>query len=259
MLREFFAKFLAMAKARGGVPTSQVRIENVPMRSATEPYNFGFSCTVVYQPTYLGAQSHAALSEVARNGILQQVAPVAAAARLTETTVVQAQLATQLGLPDQDPTGRLRVWAVDVVLTAAEADVQAVHQRYELQRKMQVWQYEKEIERRERDFTAEMLADPNRAVAWWLSRNPQQVAQAVGMIEPIARLSAAIHGRPAPDAVELSTEDQLLAATEQLFAPLDEWNRALLGDQLAKTLAAFGQVDLAARLRERLDAPRLVT
>jgi hypothetical protein len=258
MLREFFAKFLAMADSQDVAPTSQVRIENVPVRSATEPYNFGFSCTVGYHQTQLGTQSHAALPEVARNGILQRVAPVAAAARLTETMVVQAQLATQLGLPSHDPSGRLRVWATDVVLTAAEADVQAVHQRHELQRKMQVWQYEKEIERRERDFTAEMLIDPKHAVAWWLSRNPQQVAQAVGMIEPIALLSAAIHGRPTPDTVELSAEDQLLAAAEQLFAPLDEFSRALLGDQLAKLLATFGQADLAALVRQRLDTPGAV-
>jgi hypothetical protein len=256
MLREFFAKFLAMADSPGVGSTSQVRIENVPVRSATEPFNFGFSCTVVYQQTRLGAQSHAALPEVARNGILQQVAPVALTARLTETAVVQAQLATQLGLPDLDPTGRLQVWATDVVLTAADADVQAVHQRHELHRKMQVWQYEKEIERRERDFTAEMLTDPNRAVAWWLSRNPQHVAQAVDMVEPLTRLSDTVHSRAR---TAVAPADQFLAAADQLFAPLDEWSRALLGDQLAKTLATFGQTELADQIRQRWDAPGLVT
>jgi len=251
MFREFFARVRAETEAQR---VSRVRVDNVPMRSLTEPYSFEFSCTIEYLLVRRG-QLHPALPEVARNGILQRVARVAAGARLTEAALLQTQLAAELGLGALEPTGELRVWATDVVVTAADADVQAVHQRHELQRKMQVWQYEREIERKARDFTAEMLAEPNLAVAWWLSHNPQQVTQALGMVEPIAQLSAAIHGRPAPDTVELTTEDQLLAATETLFAGLDEWSRALLGDQLAKTLATFGQVDLAERVRQRLDTP----
>ncbi|GAA3433030.1 hypothetical protein [Kutzneria kofuensis] len=258
MARGFFAKFLATAEPYVMPPTWQGRIENVPVRSATQDYHFWFSCTVLHQLTHPGAQAHPAPLEAAKHGILRQVMPVAAAVELTGGAALQAQLATQLGVPCHELNGQLRVWATDVVVSVDDADLQAVHQRHDLQRKLQVWQHEKEMERRECEFTAEMLTDPNRAVAWWLSRNPQQVAQAVGMIEPIARLSAAIHG-PAEAPAEVSAEDQLLAAAEQLFAELDEWNRPLLGDQLAKTLATFGHADLAARLRDRLDAQGLAT
>jgi hypothetical protein len=253
MLRELFARVRAEAAAQAQ-HAWQVRIDNMPIRSLTEPYSFGFSCTIGYQPARRG-QPHPALPEVDKNGILQRVVRVAAGARLTEAALLQTQLSAELGLGSLEPTGELRVWATDIVVTAAPADVEAVQQRYELHRKMQVWQYEREIERKARDFTAEMLADPNRAVAWWLSHNPQQVVQAIGMVEPIARLSAIVHGQPAPDAVEPTSEDQLLAATEALFTDLDELSRALLGDQLAKTLAAFGQIDRAERVRERFDTP----
>ncbi|QUQ71489.1 hypothetical protein [Kutzneria sp. CA-103260] len=252
MLRELLA---LLFRPREVPPVQQVRIDDQGLRSATAGYDFRFSCVVFYQEQ-LRPGTHPSVYGVARQSVVQHALELAARAELVDHVNFQNQLAAELGVPRYELNGALRVWAAEVVAVPAEADLQAVRRQRELERNLLEWQHQKEMERRERDFVAEMLREPQRAVAWWLSRNPQQVAQAVDMIEPLARLSATIHGRPAAPPV-LSPGDQLLAASERLFAPLDEWNRALLGDQLAKTLVAFGHVELAERLRTQLDAPGL--
>ena len=235
----------------------EVRVDRQPIRSRSQGYDFRLSCVVLYQQTRAGAEPHPAVHEVARHAIVQQAMAVAAGAELTDYAALQSQLASMLGMTRVELNGLLRVWATEVVARPDEADLKAVQRQRELERDLLGWEHQKEVERRERDFVAEMLREPERAVAWWLSRNPQQVTQAVDMVEPLRQLSATIHGRQSAPAV-LSAEDQLLAASERLFGTLDEWNRALLGDQLAKTLTTFGHVDLAAHLRALLDAPDLV-
>ncbi|EWM16378.1 hypothetical protein [Kutzneria sp. 744] len=236
----------------------EIRVDRLPIHSASPGYDFRLSCLVYYQQTRPGAEPHPATHEVARHAVAQQAAGVAAGVQLPDYMALQTQLAAMLGTARLELNGLLRVWAVEVVALPDEADLKAVQRQRELERDLLVWQHQKEMERRERDFVAEMLREPERAVAWWLSRNPQHVAQALDMVEPLRQLSSTIHGRPATAPAATSPEDRLLAASEQLFGPLDEWNRALLGDQLAKTLDTFGHAELAARLRDRLDAPGLV-
>lgn len=239
-------------------PVREIRVDRLPVRSASHGYDFRLSCLVSYQQTRPGAEPHPATHEVARHAIAQQVVAVAGGVQLPDHAALQTQLAAMLGVARLELNGLLRVWATEVVMLPDEADLKAVQRQRELERDLLVWQHQKEMERRERDFIAEMLRDPEQAVAWWLSRNPQQVTQAIDMIEPLRRLSSTIHGRSPATPAAVSAEEQLLTASGQLFGPLDEWNRALLGDQLAKTLTAFGHADLAARLRDQLDVPDLV-
>lgn len=256
MLRELFE---ALFGPRELPPPMVIQLRDVELRSASSGFSFRFSCRVFSQQSRPGAEPHPSVYDVARHSVLQRAAEVAGQAELTDRDDVQHQLAAVLGGYRFELTGQLRVWADEVVLAVADADLQAVRRKLDLDRQLLDWRHQKELERHERDFVAEMLRDPQQALAWWVSRNQGQVAQAADMIEPLRRLSDTVHGRSAPPPAAMSPEEQFVAAAETLFAPLDEWSRALLGDQLAKTLATFGQADLAALVRQRLDTPGLVT
>ncbi|MFI9384676.1 hypothetical protein [Kutzneria sp. NPDC052558] len=239
-------------------PPMVIQVHDVALPSASAGFNFRFSCRVFSQQNRRGAEPHPSVYDVARHSVLQRASDVAANAELTHRDDVQNHLAAVLGGYQLELNGQLRVWADGVAVAVTDADLQAVRRKLDLDRELLDWRHKKEVERQERDFVAEMLRDPQQALAWWVSHNKQQVAQAVDMIEPLTRLSDTVHGRAKPQA-GVSPEEQFLAAADVLFAPLDEWSRALLGNELAKTLDAFGQTSLADRLRERFDAPDPVT
>jgi hypothetical protein len=255
MLRELFE---LLFRPRELPPPLLIQIREVRLGSASPGFDFRLSCRVFYQQNQPGAEPHPSVYDVARHSVLQRATEVASRAELTDREAVQSQLAAVLGGQWFELAGRLLVWADEVRLETSDADLQAVRRKHDLDRQLLDWRHKKEIERHERDFVAEMLREPNRALAWWVSCNPQQVAQAVDMIEPLTRLSDTVHGRISAAPAAMSPEDQFLTAADQLFAPLDEWSRALLGDQLAKTLAQFGQTSLADGIRQRLDTPGVV-
>lgn len=255
MLRELFE---VLFRPRVAAPPLSARIDDLGLRSGSRGYDFRFSCMVGYQQLRPAREPHPSLDEVARHSVLQRAAAMSVIVELPDHVSLQSQLVTMLGLPRYELDGLLQVWATEVSVVPVEADLQAVRRQRDLERELLDWRHTKELERQERDFVTEMLREPNAALAWWVSRNPQHVAQAMDMIEPLARLSDTVHGRTRAHQPVMSTEDLFLATAAKLFAPLDEWSRALLGDQLAKTLATFGQADLADRVRQRLDTPGLV-
>jgi len=255
MLRELFD---ALFGPRELPPPMVFPVRDAELGSASAGFNFRFSCRVFSQPNRPGAEPHPSIYDVARHSVLQRAVEVARDAELTEREAVQNKLAAVLGGYRVELTGQLRVWADEVVVTVTDADLQAVRRKLDLDRELLDWRHKKEMERHERDFVAEMLRDPQLALAWWVSRNQQHIAQAADMMEPLRRLSDTVHGRSTPASAAVPPEEQFLSAAETLFAPLDEWSRALLGSQLAKTLATFGQVDLADQIRLRLDTPGMV-
>jgi hypothetical protein len=254
----FFRSLFDTAEPYVIPPVMSVRVDDLPLRSATEGYHFLFSCTVRYQQVRPG-EPHSAPHDVARYAVARQAVQLAASTDLLSHSGLESMIASYVGSARYELNGQLRVWATNVVVRVADADVQAMHKQHELRREMELWRHQKEMECHERDHVARMLVDPRQTVAWWVSRNPQHIGQAMGMVEPLTQLSAAIHGSPpAASAEPPEPRDQLLDAMAELFAPMDEWNRALLGDQIAKTLDTFGQGELSARIRDLLGAPTLV-
>lgn len=184
-----------------------------------------------------------------------------------EFEAVQHQLAYVLsGGPCPRP-GVSYVWAEDVRLELLDTDRERLRQLREVRKKQAAREEERELERLERRYLGEdALADPGRALVWWLARNPDRVEDTVERIGTLSTLSAAATGAPVPQLYkDLSSARQEPLPADPIHEPTAErpsepaesdppdlWV-TVVGDA-AKDMDGFAQEAFVDRLAEVLSS-----
>ncbi|MDS1269646.1 hypothetical protein RIF23_04995 [Lipingzhangella sp. LS1_29] len=168
-----------------------------PVPSARSDYHFLFSAVVCW---YGEARDDTSAGAAAVTAVQEQVRTFLGNEQPEEYETVQSRLAAALDdirCAHPDIRG-LRV--VDVRVELPTADEQRLEQLSEVRKRKAAREEERELERLERAYLGDdALADPGRAVVWWLARNPDRVDEAVGNISTLTRLSSAATGHEIPD------------------------------------------------------------
>src|SRR5690606_38049337 len=109
-------------------------------------------------------------------------------------------MAAALGAGPGRHPGVWEAWAEEVRLELPEADAERLRHLREVRKRKAAREEERELERLEREYLGgDALADPGRAVVWWLARNPDRIDEAVDRIAALTRLSSAATGSEIPE------------------------------------------------------------
>lgn len=165
----------------------------IPLRSAADGYEFRFSATVHWRESAnMSPVVHSDLAAVARGAIVRRAADLLASRAPEEVALAEAELAGALGVKLPDAAGLLEAWAGDVALTLSDADSERMRRLTDIRKDEQLWESEREYERQRRAYLGEdVLKSAGSAVVWALSRKEDSIERAVGLIGPLALLSAA--------------------------------------------------------------------
>ncbi|QVQ52792.1 hypothetical protein J4H86_02895 [Spiractinospora alimapuensis] len=203
-----------------------------------------------------------------------------------EFEAVRHQLAFVLsGGPCPHP-GVSYVWAEDVQLELADSDRERLTQLREVRKKQAAREEERALERLERQYLGEdALADPGRALVWWLARNPDRVEDTVERIGTLSTLSAAATGAPVPqlyrdlsgsgpespppnpthppaaerpsDPAAPDPRDLWVTVVADAAKDMDGFARETFVDRLTEVLSTHGNREYADHLRAAFDVPGL--
>ncbi|MFC7617488.1 hypothetical protein ACFQV2_32770 [Actinokineospora soli] len=176
-------------------PRDEHHVPAIPIDSAEPYYRFTLSCTVCWR-TNGPLPQHANPRGLAVHAVLERARQVTVQGQPTDPELVQARLAAELGAHVPDRTNQITAWAEDVGLTVPHEDAERLKRLQDVRKEKQIRDSERELEQAARAYlTDEVLADPGRAVVWWLARHPEQVREAAELLPTFAQLSAAAHGK----------------------------------------------------------------
>ncbi|GAA4838873.1 hypothetical protein GCM10025787_19200 [Saccharopolyspora rosea] len=269
-------------------------VQDVLLRSASEDYQFTFSCTVFWRPRPdAPGLPHANPEALAADAVLDEAAALAAAVRPGDASRARYRLTSALGVPRADRSGRVEAWADEVSLVLSDRDAARLTRLAEVRKDEEVWEYERAHERNVRAYLSEeVLTNPGSALVWWLAgprtEEKERVDEAVARIESLRRLTEAAAGAEsgAPRFAGLAHEtfpvadgNRTLAALPYVVAPppgsggqaLEEHalglvaalpegpERALFARRLADLVAAQGHDDVAEDIRRSFDTAEPAT
>ena len=180
-------------------PHREDAVRGVRLQSLTPDYDFLFSATVRWRPI---DAAHAQVSAANANpGALAATAIIERARAVVMNEYpefhpeAQNRLATALGHTLPDPTGRVEACAINVLLTVPPEDLDRVTQFTRLRKEAELWALRRKFEQERRSyFTDDVFKNTGSAVVWMLAQeehSTQDIHRTVGMIGPLARLSAA--------------------------------------------------------------------
>jgi hypothetical protein len=250
------------------------QISELPLRTTHPDYRIRFSATARWRPASAGRDSSGTdPAQLATAALVGRAHIVTSTTAPLDHPTAQHQLAVQLATPQQDPTGQLEVWADDVRLSLPEQDAARLRALSELSKDGEVWERHRDQERGKRAYlTQDVLSSTGSAVVWWLARNDTQIESTVGLIGPLAQLSAAATGLPVPEqfrhlvptplvptaqAADLGTDGSIvrvLAAAMDRNG-FDDAQRVMLGRRIADALGGTGLPAAADLVRLTFDPP----
>ncbi|MGQ0840262.1 hypothetical protein [Actinokineospora sp.] len=173
-------------------PHDEHEVPAIPVDSAEPYYRFILSCTVCWTSDAAAAR-HGNPRGLAVHAILERARQITVTGSPTDSPVVQARLAAELGTMLPDRSGSIVAWAEGVALSVPEEDARRLARLAELRKEKQVLHHERDLEQTARTYLADdVLTDPGSAVVWWLARHPEQVREAAALLPTFARLSAAV-------------------------------------------------------------------
>ncbi|GAA2795129.1 hypothetical protein [Saccharopolyspora taberi] len=228
------------------VAYQQEVVADVPLPSAVADYDFLFSATVWWRPVpNPPGLPHANPGALAVDAILVRARDVAAQGAPDRHALVQHKLTAVLGMVGRDETGRVEALANNVSLVLSDADSLRLRKLSDVRKDEQVWEHERNHERTRREYLGQdVLRDPASAIVWWLARNDTDVEQAVKLIGPLARLSAAATGSEVPDLYRRLATDgdgELFRAYQDFSVPsLHFPNETSAADRLGRLMDALG-------------------
>lgn len=173
--------------------THECELPRMRLRSAADGYDFRFSATVHWREgSNLSQSAHSDLPAVARSAIVRRAADLVAGRDPEEVAFAEAELVGALGMKLPDAAGLIEAWAGNVALKLSEADSERIRRLTEIRKDEQVWESEREYEKHRRAYLGDdVLKSAGSAVVWALSRKEDAIERAVGLIGPLALLSAA--------------------------------------------------------------------
>ncbi len=266
-------------------PPPPLTIQGVPLPSADADYRFLLYATVCWRFRPDGPdKQHPHPEELAKRIVIERAAQITAAEQPGGYDLVQHRLNNVLATITPDRTGSIEVWAHSVSLTLPNEDMERQYRLSTVRKNEQVWEHERNYERNMRSYLRnEVLGDAGSTVVWWLAKDPRQVQETVGLIGPLAQLSAAANNKevdpvfrpltsagpvvaapdaavapPAPGRSDVAAQSAHTLA-DTLFPPDAGPQRSRFADQLARLIATSGDADVADRLRTTFDIPDLST
>ncbi|MFD7030915.1 hypothetical protein ACFWAR_23040 [Streptomyces sp. NPDC059917] len=174
---------------------------DTPLQSGVDGYDFLFSATVWWRPLPDHTdRSDGTFPRLAVSAIVSRAAEIVQHEEPGRASVVQHRLEGELGIPDQDRSGRVTVLAADVTLTLAPADRERLRRLNDLRKDEELWEHERQHERNKRRYLGDdVLSSPGSAVVWWLARHENEIEKAVDMIGPLAQIAAAAKDEQVPE------------------------------------------------------------
>ncbi|WP_026120434.1 hypothetical protein [Nocardiopsis potens] len=165
--------------------------------SAREDYALLFSAVVCWRGRDLG---DGAAEGAAVASVMERVRAFTLAVGPEDAEAEQPLLAAALGAGPCRHPGVWEAWAEEVRLELPAADAERLRHLREVRKRKAAREEERELERLEREYLGgDVLADPGRAVVWWLARNPDRIEEAVDRIATLTRLSSAATGSEVPE------------------------------------------------------------
>ncbi len=186
-------------------PYCQELVTDMALPTSMRDYEFRFSATIHWHPVVgVTKLPHANPGALAVNTVLSRAREAVVSEAPAETATTQLRLNELLGSPAADDSGCIETFATDIVLALSDEDSRRLRRLAELRKDEHVWETERDRERNMRTYLAEdVLTDTGSALVWWLARNPAEIDEAVRLIGPLSRLSAAAHNNtPLPDAAQ---------------------------------------------------------
>jgi hypothetical protein len=188
-----------------------------PLPSSRDGYHFVFSATVHWRrrPDAPGIP-HSAPAQLAVDAVLRRARDIAEREEPEHHALVQQRLNSALGWAVAEERGHVDAYATEVTTRLSNVDSERVRRLADVRKDEEVWEHERNHERRKRAYLAEeVLKDPGSAVVWWLANHEDQVRDTVALIGELAKLSAAANnleqwnGSPGSDDVARADQPTL--------------------------------------------------
>ncbi|MER6396934.1 hypothetical protein ABT263_12895 [Kitasatospora sp. NPDC001603] len=186
------------------LPYQEDRVEGVALPSGLPDYDFLFSATVWWRPVHNATGLvHVNPGGLAVEAVLARARAVTEREHPSRLDLVRHRLEGTLGTQCPDSSGLVVAMGGRVGLGLPDADRERLDKLSEVRKAEEVWEHERRYERSKRAYLGDdVLKSPGSAVVWWLARHDEEVGEAVGMIGPLAQLSAAANDRPVDELYE---------------------------------------------------------
>lgn len=182
-------------------PYQETRVVDAALPSAADGYDFLFSATVWWRPVLGHTDRSDGMSPaLAVSSIVSRALDVVHGEEPGRASFARYLLEGELGVPLPDRSGRVETLASDVTLTLAPDDRERLRKLNDLRKDEHIWEYERQHERNKRRYLGEdVLKSTGSAVVWWLARHEDEIEKAVGMIGPLAQITAAANDEEVPE------------------------------------------------------------
>ncbi|MCP2168661.1 hypothetical protein [Goodfellowiella coeruleoviolacea] len=242
-------RYLAAADRRAASAAAEATAPAVPepehhrkeyqtaLPSSMSFVDFQASFTVVWTLDGRADYRHAIPQSTAVNAIVQRAAAITRQANPVHHKPLREQLAFELGKRLQVENTNVWARAEDVHITVEEADLDLVRRHVELNRRRELRQAERELERAELRYLRDNVFNSvGNALLWWLHHNDNQIER-IGEVAPqLTQLVRLVSGQE-----QVHWADNLLAALEEASpGGLGEAQRLGLAGYLGQVLGEYG-------------------
>ncbi|MFG1966078.1 hypothetical protein [Nonomuraea sp. NPDC049028] len=245
------------------VEPREQRVDQVPLPSQEDDYDFLFSAVVLWTPLdRLWEDKRVNLAALATDAILKRAQEITEHREPGRVSLVAHELGGILGTMQKDHTGQVQAMAESVQVLLSPQDQERLDKLAEVRKDRVVWEHDRKYEQSKREYLEEdVLKDTGSAVVWWLVKNDDQVEKTVNDIGLLATLSSAANNRKLPEAAGYefdvmpsvngaSPVDDLAA----FLCALDlKEQRDLFVHQIALLVHNYGRPDVAEEIERRFD------
>ncbi|WP_130797978.1 hypothetical protein [Streptomyces otsuchiensis] len=178
-------------------PARRAQIDSVAVASSAPGFDFVVSATVWWRAAERVSEitqfnRDAANQNIAVSSVLSRIQAVTRREHPSRLDLTRHLLEAALAAPSEDVSGVVAAWAQDIKVTVDAEGLDQLRRMEEEVRETELWHREVKRERERRAYLADdVLASAGSAVVWWLARHNNDVENAVSMIGPLARISAA--------------------------------------------------------------------
>ncbi len=243
------------------------RVEQVPLPSQEEDYDFLFSATILWSPLKQSWDSTLVNpAALAVDAILRRARAITERREPGRAALVAHELAGVLGTTQDDASGYVQAMAKSVQVTLSTQDQERLDKLAMVRKDRVVWEHDRKYEQSKRDYLGEdVLKDTGSAVVWWLVKNDDHVEKTVNDIGLLATLSSVANNKEIPQGAAYTSplfghngeEPSMNGAspTDSLAAFLCALDlreqRDLFTHQIAHLVRSYGQPDVAEEIERR--------
>lgn len=182
------------------IEPSEQRVEQVPLPSQEEDYDFLFSATVLWSPLRQSWDSTLVNpAALAVDAILRRARQITECREPGRAALVAHELGGVLGTMQDDATGYVKAMAKSVQVTLSTQDQERLDKLAMVRKDRVVWEHDRKYEQSKREYLGEdVLKDTGSAVVWWLVKNNDHVEKTVNDIGLLATLSSVANNKEIP-------------------------------------------------------------